>query len=138
MADDVVVGMVKDIASVWPGVKALLSEAVTRDGSTMTLDALADELLSGRKQLWVGASGARGIEAVLVTEIIQHSAVRALVMVLCIGVDRGRWLSHLDAVVAFARENHCGILRALSRPGWRRDLAKIGFRHRHDILEMAL
>lgn len=123
--------------SIWFAVEDKIAEACAR-GEDMTAGGVHLDLLQCRKQLWIGASEEKGIEVICITEVRQFAKDMALVMVLCTGEGRYRWLEHIETLKAYAVEQGCSRIKALSRPGWRRDLTKRGFVHTHDIMEMSL
>jgi hypothetical protein len=123
--------------SIWFAIEEKIAEACSR-GSDMTAGGVHLDLLQCRKQLWIGASEENGIEVICLTEIRQFAKDTALVLVLCIGEGRHRWLDHVEDLKTYAREQGCTRIKAFSRPGWRRDLTKRGFVHTHDIMEMSL
>lgn len=130
------VGRVLDLA-IWPSIENRIAAACA--GSlTMSADTVHADLIDGRKQLWVVVSG-KGLEAVVVTELTEHGKCRAASICICTGDDRARWIDKGLAVIGqWAKEQGCAAFSLVARPGWRRELAKRGFRHTHDLLEMGL
>lgn len=120
-----------------PHIRGHLEEIASSSG-LFTAVSLAADLVAGRKQLWAGASPTLGLEFVGLTEMVNHINGRTLDLIACVGEGRDRWMDKIEVVERFAVANGCRRIRAFSRPGWRRDLVRRGFRHSHDILEMDL
>jgi hypothetical protein len=120
--------------SIWPVLLPLIEDAA-KGSDLMTAESLFQDCALGRKQLWIGASKENGIEFVGLTEMVNHEQGRTLDIVVCVGSGRLRWLDKLAVVEQYALDQGCRRVRSFSRPGWRRDLAKRGYRHTHDVLE---
>ena len=89
-------------------------------------------------QLWVACDekGAH-IEGVCVTEIVRYSSGRkAASVVICTGRERENWVSHIEAIEAWAKEAGCDMIEMWARPGWEKDLPS--YKRTHVLLEKRL
>lgn len=120
---------VEFVQAAWPGpVEDLVTQAVDRDGLYGAEDILG-LLKKGLMRLWVAGSKEKGAEAIAVTEILQFPRGSVFSIILCTGQDRERWVSHLRAMEAWAKEQGCVRSRPITRKGWAKDLADYRLTH---------
>jgi len=113
-------------------VPALESMAKASNGR-QSVQTLADGIIDGRLQLWTHEG------AFAVTAINDWPTGIATLEVLgCVGKSREKWLSELDAMEEWAREQGCVMAETTSRPGWTRALKPLGWNNTHVFLEKAL
>ena len=124
------------VAECWPVIEPMITAAMDRDG-TYTAENVREWLVKELMQLWIAGTKERGVEALAVTEILQHQKCRVLNILICTGKDRDRWLAHLGAIETWARTDK-GCDRALlyARKGWARHLPD--YKLTHVLLEKRL
>lgn len=123
------------IGGLWPRVRPFVDRALSHAGGRYAPDDVLAALLRAQMQLWTAISE-NGIEAVLVTEIIDYPRRRRCNLFLSAGNALEACLEHLPAIEAWARAQGCDAIEASGRPGWERVLP--GFRRTHVMLEKAL
>lgn len=106
-----------------------------RDGS-LKPDTLWADVEEKRRQLWVGMhEGA--VKVALLTTVIADE-LQTLAVTHAAGSDRAVWLPFLGYLEAFGREIGCGRLQITCRPGYERELSRMGARKTHIMMEKAL
>lgn len=95
------------------------------DGNLALTDVL-EQLLNGGYQLWYSERDDE-IEAMLITQILQHPRKKILALPFIAGVNRDNWLPFKDTICRFARSNGCVELEGYFRPGWLRVLKGTGW-----------
>jgi hypothetical protein len=104
----------------WPEVSGLLGAALRHGRSRFTLDRVQDDLIAGKKRLWVVMQGETLVSAV-VTCITDFPAKRVCTILLCGGEDADAWVAKvLSAVEEYAAWEECGQVEIIGRPGWQR------------------
>jgi hypothetical protein len=109
----------KHVRAFWPHVAPLLKAAVVRTDLTH-FDEVERDVLSGNGLLWIAWSGT--IEAAATTVLTETNTGRVCVLTACGGTDMRRWLSLLETIEAYARDEGCARLRIFGRKGWARVL----------------
>ena len=122
----------------WPLVEAMIADACARAGLFSAASVLkwlqADEM-----QLWLAGRVVDGkpvVDAVAVTEMLQFEFAKAFKVFLVTGNDLDRWLPHLAAMEAWAKEMGCTRVIHEARKGYARKLRD--YRLTHVILEKPL
>ena len=122
------------IREVWPHVRPLLEKASRRTGLNAFADFEAD-ILAGRSLVWIAWNG-NTIEAAAATILINSDPGKVCVITLCAGRQMSRWLSLIDRIEDYAREEGCTRIRIFGRKGWLRVLE--GFAASHVVMDKAL
>jgi hypothetical protein len=126
------------IGGLWPRIRPFVDRALSHAGGRYAPADVLAALLRAQMQLWVaiGGDGDDGIEAVLVTEIIDYPRRRRCNLFLSAGNALEACLEHLPTIETWARAQGCDAIEASGRPGWERVLP--GFRRTHVMLEKDL
>lgn len=105
----------------WPVTEPMLAKAARHHPFADTECMLA-RLLAGEAQMFVLVED--GIEAVLLTEVIEYPNGRNVGQVWAMGGLKGIWKRGGElaekAVEAWCRRFHCDTIAVVGRPGWRR------------------
>lgn len=108
------------IPHAWESVKHLIERGLDVHQGRLTVDAVRDNLLAAKQQLWVAWSSVgtnHVIEAAVVTEI----ANGVCLIVIIAGDRRERWVGHLARIEQWARASGCEAVEFTGRPGWERE-----------------
>lgn len=119
---------VQDIEGVWPYVAKALKPAIQRSRGWFSLELVADRLLTGQYQLFVGVRDRKPAGA-MVTElpILEASGRRVLLILLAAGSDPAEWADFLPAMEAWARSAGCEEIAFEGRRGWHKVVGPMGF-----------
>lgn len=110
---------------VWREVERLLTPSLGRSGEDM--DVVCAELGCGLAQLWAAIEG-REMKLALVTRLDGYmDGVRCLIWHLG-GRDRYSWLEYQDEIAKWAKAEGCIEMEAHTRPGFARELTRMGWR----------
>jgi hypothetical protein len=122
------------VEALWPAICPFVRRALDHAEGRYAAEDVLDALLKGQMQLWVATGN--GIEAILVTEIVDYPRQRRCNLFLSAGHALEACLDHLGEIEAWARARGCDAIEAGGRPGWERVLP--GFRRTHVLLEKDL
>jgi hypothetical protein len=104
----------------WPEASGLLRAALHHGRGRFALASIEEDLIAGRKRLWVVLSGERLVSAV-VTCVTNFPAKRVCTLLLCGGEDADSWVAKvLNAVEEYAQWEDCAEVEIIGRPGWQR------------------
>lgn len=110
---------IRDVPAIWPHVSGMIADGLARRGAPAKLGPIYDELVDGKRQLWLATSQGRGIEALLMTRIEMDPRGKYCALKLLVGEEPGRWLHLLQTVEAWAVENGCLMITTeWTRTGW--------------------
>jgi hypothetical protein len=129
----------ENIDQVWPLIEDRIEEAcLTSRGKETAFDVRRDARY-GERQIWVVWDGeAKGVLAVVVTQLINHPRCRTCRINICVGEERERWQRHISIIEGWARENGCRGMELMARPGWSRILKPYGYDTTHHLVEKDL
>ena len=119
------------VHEIWPHVRPLLEDACRRTGLNAFADFEAD-ILAGRSLVWIAWSGSV-IEAAAATALTNSDLGKVCVITLCAGRHMQRWLSLIEQMEAYAKDEGCTRVRIFGRRGWLRVLE--GFEARHVVMD---
>ena len=122
----------------WSHVEPLLRRAVTRTGISAFCN-VEREILCGDALLWLAVEGEGSRLAILAavsTSLQRTDAGKVCVITACAGKDMPRWLSLIEHIEKFARNEGCHCVRIYGRRGWLRALD--GYEQIHVILDKEL
>lgn len=122
-----------EIPKIWPLARQLIKTAIEQTDLSEFAD-IEKQVLSGEQLLWLAWSGT--IEAAATTHLIKTSGKPILIVTACSGSQRERWLSLLDQIETYARNEGCSKSRIYGRKGWQRVLN--GYQCEYVILEKGL
>jgi hypothetical protein len=106
-----------DWRKVWPALEVF--EGLS--GGCTTVEALAHEIDTGMRQLWVCGDW----QAVVLTSVHPD----CVTIDFCLGVEREDWQEQVDAVVcAWARSLGKSRVKSTGRPGWTKFARAMGYR----------
>ena len=110
-------------------VTAAMKKLVERFPDELTLSGLADDVISGKNQLWLILDG-EDFKAFVTSEIkVNEETGRKIVMLSELAGEGGIDLVPLiEAIEKWAREIGAHELTPLGREGWRKPLAKAGYK----------
>lgn len=93
-----------------------------RDTYHQSIDDLLHMCLQDQAQLWIG-------DKCTAVTVVLDGDPRILQIVAIGGNDIEQWINPLVAEWrAFAKRNHCAVMVATGRPGWKRVFNQFGFR----------
>jgi hypothetical protein len=139
-ADSVFFQLPKDVVpQAWPVVLPGLEIAVQRASGRLSLENIANDIMSGKWQLWLYLKGGE-YKALAVTEISTcQNGKKILSLIICTGEDKELWEVLVPSTLEqFARVEGCTLFETLARPGWEKILGRQGFKKTHVLLEKEL
>ncbi len=95
-------------------------------------EKLWEDVKEKRRQLWVLWDN-RPIAAVLTVVNMPR-----MVLTHAAGENRTQWLPFMEYLAVWGGEIGCDRLEAVARPGWERDLKKVGMKKTHVVMEKRL
>lgn len=107
-----------DINKVWPRVRPLLDKALSRFYYEMSCDDIFRALIAEEMQLWVVLE--KEIWAAVVTQIEQRLKEKTLIVLAAGGERLSEWLNIIQVFEEYAKQNSCGAVEIVGRPGWQR------------------
>lgn len=122
------------IAEMWPHVAPFLRAAIARTGLSLFSD-LERDALNGTAQVWLAWNG-QAIEAAAATALHPTEAGLVCSVLACGGDNMERWLSLLERIERFAKDEGCARTRIVGRRGWLGVLD--GYHEKHVILDKEL
>lgn len=106
----------KVVNQVWPHVSAGILAAFEKV-DIGRFDELERDVMNGDALLWL--VNGDGIEAAIVTQIINSQKSKVCMVSALVGSDRDRWL-HLESKIAdYAKAEGCVSMRMIGRKGWK-------------------
>lgn len=120
---------------IWEFVAPLVEKACQRSNGKLSPEWVFGRVANGLMQLWLGTKDGK-IAVLVLTEITQYDATRALSIVAVTGKDRDGWIEHVETLKAYAKSIGCKTLEAWARPGWERILKD--WKKTHVLLEIEL
>lgn len=118
------------VAEIWPYARHLIKTAIETT-ELSAFEPIEREVLEGKQLLWLAWNG-QSIEAAAVTALVRPICI----LTACSGYQRERWLSLLDQIEKYAKDEGCKAMRIFGRKGWERVLD--GYRIEHVVLEKVL
>jgi hypothetical protein len=113
---------------VWEQVEPFLEPAIERSNGRWTLEAMYDEIATGKKNLWLVFEGNSDIECVAVTQVIKYPGKTMLSIDFLGGTGIDKWaFKLLDVLNSFAQDAGCSGLEAVARDGFQKWLGQNGF-----------
>jgi len=116
------------INDIWPQVVVRLSEAIKTARGRLTIDDLKRFLISKDLVLWVSLRDKK-IEAMAVTEIIQHPRKKMCFVRLMTGEDYANWVHLEQGIAGWAKSIGCDGMEAIARKGWAKIFKNYDFTH---------
>ena len=109
-------------------ITAAMKKLVERFPNDLTMQGMAEEIISGKQQLWLILEGEE-FKAFVTSEIKVNEAGRKTVQLMELAGDGGVDLvPMINDIEAWAVEIGASELNPLGREGWRKPLAKAGYR----------
>jgi hypothetical protein len=118
----------------WAIAAPLLKPAMRRGGLGRFAD-LERGVLFGNSLLWLALEDGTAIAAA-VTDLVCTDVDKVCLIAAAGGVRMRGWLHLLERVEAFARDEHCTVVRLMGRKGWARMLPH--YQQDHIILDRRL
>lgn len=106
-----------------------------------TTTQILDAANQGKIQVWLTVDDTGQIVCVTTTEIIDYPNRRVCHIITCTGNPSFKWEDYKEqheAVEQFAKEMDCSAVMIWGRPGWVRQLPKIGYEQTYVIMEKQL
>lgn len=117
----------KAVAAHWGIAAPWIERAVEHGRCRFTLDSIREDLIEGRKTLWLVSIG-ETLVAAIVTAVTAFPNKRVCTILLCGGGEVDEWVGRaLDTLEEYARWRDCAEIEIIGRPGWRRKCA--GYDH---------
>jgi hypothetical protein len=109
--------MVRDILRAEP----LINRALAKGSGTHTYEDIAEDVLKGDSQLWMGKNSC------MVTQVVQFPQKRRLHIM--IGAGKLQEIKDMieNELVPFAKANDCSDMTLIGRKGWKKELASTGW-----------
>lgn len=105
-----------------------IEDALAHSGGTHTFEDVADGVAGGRMQLWPAPRGCS------VTEIVLYPK-KTVLHVFLAGGDMDQIIDMIDSAVAWGKTQGCVSMTIAGRHGWKRVLAKYGYKPVMTVLE---
>lgn len=96
-------------------------KALAIDGNAFTLDDVFDAVSNGHMQAWPGPN------SLLITELVCYPSKKMLRVIIAAG-DIREILTMIPVVESWSKREGCKGVLFTGRPGWKRVLAKFGYR----------
>jgi hypothetical protein len=125
-----------DIDVVWDGVVPYLEKTLQRADGKFTVDDIYSAIEKRDMQLWVIFD--KQLIAFVITQIIYYPQGKRLAIPFVGGVKMSKWLHVYEQIAAFGRANGCTYAEGFARPGWKKVLAKFGFKKSYEIIAAPL
>lgn len=104
----------------WREASPMVAEAIRLGRCRFSLDGIEDDLIAGKKRLWVVLSGETMVAAV-VSCVTDFPEKRVCTMLLCGGRDVDSWVARVTkAIEEYAQWEACAEVEIIGRPGWGR------------------
>lgn len=116
------------INDVWPSVKDRLGAAVKSARGRIELDDVKRFLESKDLVLWVSIRNKK-IEALAVTEVVQHPRKKMCVVRIMTGEDYANWVHLEEGIANWAKSIGCHGMEAIARKGWSKVFKHYDFTH---------
>lgn len=112
----------KFVLQVWPLASGFIKRALDTN-SISSFEGVTQDVFAGRALLWLAVDSE--IRAAAITQLTNG----ACEIVACGGVGMHRWLSLIERIEDYAREEDCRCVRILGRKGWARVLKNYAAPH---------
>lgn len=116
------------IGDVWPKVKDMLQSAIDSANGRMQLEDLQKFLINKDLVLWTSLRDKK-IEAIAVTEILQHARKKMCMVRILTGKDYANWVQLEKGIAAWAQSIGCDGMEAIARKGWAKVFKDYQFTH---------
>lgn len=116
------------VSDVWPHVKDMLQSAVDSANGRWALADIKRFLHEKDLVLWTSLREGK-IEAVAITEIVQHSRKKMCMVKVLTGKDYANWVQLESGIAAWAESIGCAGMEAIARKGWARVFKNYDFTH---------
>jgi hypothetical protein len=116
------------IDDVWPHVREMLGEAVKSANGRLELADVRKFLIEKDLVLWVSLRNKK-IEALAVTEILQHPRKKMCMVRVLTGKDYANWVGLEEGIAKWAESIGCHGMEAIARKGWSRVFKNYDFTH---------
>jgi len=113
---------------VWGRVEGYLQSAVDSANGRFTLEDAYKFLSEKYWVLWVSVRDKK-IEAIAVTEILQHPKKKICMVRIMSGKDYANWVGLEDGIAQWAKSIGCDGMEAIARKGWAKVFKKYDFSH---------
>ena len=121
----------------WPVVAPLIEKVVAEYDPGYATEDLLNDVLKGRKQLWVAATD--HIACAVITEINNYPQYKVLHAPYVAGDDMEQWLPRLlQTLEKFGRAHGCKYVTGCGRRGWVKALSSYGWSEGFTIVRKEL
>ena len=103
---------------IWDEVKGWIKTALER-GDLGKFNDVEDDVLSGNALLWLAYQEPKIVGAA-VTKLGDTEKSKVCLIVACGGAGIAHWLSGIEKIEEYAKEQGCDVVRILGRKGWLR------------------
>lgn len=126
-----------EVKKVWPLAESYIQEACkSNDG--FSAEHILKFLEEGTMQLWMAVDEHNKVLCVCVTEVREYPNYRVCDLRITTGEQYDRWVSFMDQICEWAKQNNCKKMEVFARPGWERILKHQGFKKTHVQIEKKL
>lgn len=122
------------VPEVWPQVVGLISAACETSRGKFDAADIYQMLVNRDAQLWLVKESDVG--GVIVTQIVNYPHRKVCWIRICTGHGREECFHHLKDIEAWAKEQGCGAMELIARPGWKKVLKD--YECTHVVLEKDL
>lgn len=127
------------IGAIGPLILTRLESIVSRSSGRASIEDIVRRVLAEEWYLWVAMDDeTKEVLAILAAELkLAPTGMKIASVVAATGDDRKRWRDgFLECIEGWARDNGCGLVEIVARPGWERELQS--YKKTHVVLERAL
>lgn len=123
------------VPEVWPKVHRLITDACEYSSGLCSTRDVFDNLIAREWELWISMLFG-DVVACGVTHMFKTHRTKAMVLKILAG---SHWREHFERLQDVARRQGCERFMAeCARPGWDREMPKLGFRKVHTLWELPL
>jgi hypothetical protein len=121
------------VKAIWPSAKGFIESAILKTGLSDFAE-VEKSILSGMSLLWLAWDGK--IKAAAATTLEKANGKLSCVIVACGGHEMPEWLTLIEPIEQYAKNEGCQSMRVIGRKGWCRVLED--YQMKYVILEKAL
>jgi len=128
----------KDAMHYWSALKPFIEMALNKTNGEYDADDFQDYIGSEYWETWIAVDiNNKELQAVAVTELIEHPNFTELLIRTIAGKDRKNWMNLInqdDTFIAYAKEHNCKRLVMYGRKGWLKVLNKLNWQEGYTVM----
>jgi hypothetical protein len=122
------------VRTIWPHVEEYFASFEERAQGEVTAEELLSLVEAQHRQCWIAADNKK-VWACALTRV-DNNPLGTVQLDFCAGEDRDKWRDKLvHEIERWAAHRGAGRVRIICRPGWTKELRKLGYRETHRVLE---